>query len=101
VRIYSQALTIVASDVLLKGTLCAPRSQVRVPNLFTNVSSDQYEANPFAKKPIQETGRNPFARKSDTKKTINKNESFFDKVDAAQYEKPKGKCTQINPLSPS
>lgn len=44
------------------------------------------EVNPFARKPGQEA-RNPFARKADVNgKTIQKSESFFEKVDAAESE---------------
>lgn len=49
------------------------------------------EANPFARKPGQEGNRNPFARKSDANKTIQKSESFFDKVDAAESDVGKRK----------
>jgi chromosome transmission fidelity protein 4 len=55
------------------------------------------EANPFARKPGQEISRNPFSRKPDVNKTIQKSESFFDKVDAAETDK--GKRTFIPKLS--
>ncbi|KAJ7925280.1 WD40-repeat-containing domain protein [Mycena leptocephala] len=48
------------------------------------------KANPFARKVGQENGRNPFARKADVK-TLQKSESFFDKVDAAEEVAPKTK----------
>lgn len=48
------------------------------------------EVNPFARKP-QENNRNPFARKSDVNKVVQKSESFFDKVDAAETGAPKSK----------
>lgn len=44
------------------------------------------EANPFARKTNQDSSKNPFARKSEPNKTIQKSESFFDKVDAAESE---------------
>ncbi|KAG7446498.1 WD40 repeat-like protein [Guyanagaster necrorhizus] len=42
------------------------------------------KSNPFARKAAQENGQNPFARKSDMNKVIQKSESFFDKIDAAE-----------------
>jgi len=44
------------------------------------------EANPFARKTNQDSSKNPFARKSEPNKTIQKSESFFDKVDAVESE---------------
>ena len=43
------------------------------------------EGNPFARKTNQDTNKNPFGRRSDIK-PIQKSESFFEKVDAAESE---------------
>jgi hypothetical protein len=49
------------------------------------------ETNPFARKIGQENGRNNiFARKAESK-MLQKSESFFDKVDAAEEVAPKSK----------
>ncbi|KAJ7497276.1 hypothetical protein FB451DRAFT_1018101 [Mycena latifolia] len=45
--------------------------------------------NPFARKVGQDNDRNPFARKPELNKTIQKSDSFFDKVDAAEQVGPK------------
>lgn len=56
------------------------------------------ESNPFAKKPVAaDTGnnRNPFSKRSDSVKTLQKSESFFDKVDQVEVElggKAKREC---------
>ncbi|KAF8813968.1 hypothetical protein BYT27DRAFT_7131270 [Phlegmacium glaucopus] len=42
--------------------------------------------NPFARKAGLETAKNPFARKAEPNRMIQKSESFFDKVDAAEAE---------------
>ncbi|KAJ7287553.1 hypothetical protein C8J57DRAFT_1284265 [Mycena rebaudengoi] len=47
--------------------------------------------NPFARKIGQDNGRNPFGRKAELNKTLQKSESFFDKVDAAEGDAPKPK----------
>jgi chromosome transmission fidelity protein 4 len=43
------------------------------------------ESNPFARKTNSDTNRNPFSRKLEIK-PIQKSESFFEKVDAAESE---------------
>ncbi|KAJ3965952.1 hypothetical protein EV361DRAFT_768585, partial [Lentinula raphanica] len=48
------------------------------------------EANPFARKPVTEVNKNPFARKAGSK-TIKQSESFFEKVDAAENTPVKSK----------
>ncbi|KAJ6586903.1 hypothetical protein DFH09DRAFT_910436 [Mycena vulgaris] len=47
------------------------------------------KVNPFARKVGQDNERNPFARKPELNKTIQKSDSFFDKVDAAEQVGPK------------
>ncbi|KAF8627825.1 hypothetical protein AX15_004246 [Amanita polypyramis BW_CC] len=49
------------------------------------------KTNPFAKRPGQETPRNPFARKAGGNKIISKSNSFFEKVDHANAEADKSK----------
>ncbi|KAH7923714.1 WD40 repeat-like protein [Leucogyrophana mollusca] len=48
--------------------------------------------NPFARKAGQEPKRNPFARKPEVNKPIQKSESFFNKVEAAELDKGKREC---------
>lgn len=50
------------------------------------------ETNPFARKAGADNGRNPFNRNADANKSLHKSESFFNKVDAAEAEKPKREC---------
>ncbi|PSS37835.1 hypothetical protein PHLCEN_2v303 [Hermanssonia centrifuga] len=49
----------------------------------------QTKSNPFARKPGADNNRNPFARGGETNKPVQKSESFFVKVDAAETEKTK------------
>lgn len=53
------------------------------------------KANPFARKPGQDSTRNPFARRVESK-TILKSESFFEKVDAVESENPVRKRPAAN-----
>jgi len=53
---------------------------------FANYDSNISETNPFARKAGLEAAKNPFARKAEPNKMIQKSESFFDKVDAAEAE---------------
>ena len=46
-------------------------------------------SNPFARKAVLDNGRNPFNRSAEGNKSLHKSESFFNKVDAADVEKPK------------
>lgn len=57
------------------------------------------ETNPFARKgpppvPVFKN-KNPFGKKADSSKTIQKSESFFDKVDAAESEPTPRKREEI------
>ncbi|KAH7914143.1 hypothetical protein BJ138DRAFT_479545 [Hygrophoropsis aurantiaca] len=51
--------------------------------------SVQTRDNPFARKSGQEQKRNPFARKIEVNKPIQKSESFFNRVEAAELDKGK------------
>ncbi|KAF8902638.1 hypothetical protein CPB85DRAFT_1564580 [Mucidula mucida] len=53
----------------------------------------QSKPNPFARKQLQpaDVSRNPFARRNESHKVIQKSESFFDKVDAAESNGVKAK----------
>ena len=54
----------------------------------------QTKANPFARKTGADAGRNPFTKNSEMNKSLHKSESFFNKVDAAENEKGKRKCSR-------
>ncbi|KIJ18610.1 hypothetical protein PAXINDRAFT_47821, partial [Paxillus involutus ATCC 200175] len=55
--------------------------------------------NPFARKAALETKRNPFARKPELNKPIQKSESFFNKVEAAELDNGKRKEKEKKDLS--
>ncbi|KDR75022.1 hypothetical protein GALMADRAFT_248867 [Galerina marginata CBS 339.88] len=56
------------------------------PTSDISMPPPKQKPNPFARKANQDSNKNPFARKLDASKTIQKSESFFDKVDAAESE---------------
>jgi hypothetical protein len=60
-----------------------PRSKASGLNLYLSdlIEEPSAEVNPFARKAGNENPRNPFARKAESSKTIQKSESFFDKID--------------------
>ncbi|KAJ6609897.1 WD40-repeat-containing domain protein [Mycena sp. CBHHK59/15] len=59
------------------------------PSSDFDLPPPKQKINPFARKAGQENGRSPFGRKPELNKTIQKSESFFDKVDAAEEDAPK------------
>jgi chromosome transmission fidelity protein 4 len=77
-----------SSSMDFGAPLPKPSMSVLLPPLFVSYDHSA-ETNPFARKPAtQENGRNPFARKSENT-TIQKSESFFDKVEDADQPKSK------------
>ncbi|CAL1707133.1 unnamed protein product [Somion occarium] len=53
----------------------------------------QARSNPFARKPGAVDNRNPFTKSTETNKSVHKSDSFFNKIDAAETEKPKRTTT--------
>ncbi|KAJ7132769.1 hypothetical protein C8R43DRAFT_1089712 [Mycena crocata] len=60
------------------------------------VAPPKQKLNPFARKVGQDGGRNAFARKTESNKTIQKSDSFFDKVDAVEVVAPKSKRSNVS-----
>ncbi|KAM6502156.1 hypothetical protein JOM56_002133 [Amanita muscaria] len=53
------------------------------------------KTNPFARRPGQDTSKNPFARKTDSNRIIAKSESFFEKIDAGNKDTNKVKRPSV------
>ncbi|PPQ90540.1 hypothetical protein CVT25_015854 [Psilocybe cyanescens] len=56
------------------------------PSSDISMPPPKQKSNPFVRKSHELNNKNPFARKGDSQKPIQKSESFFDKVDAAESE---------------
>lgn len=77
------------------------RKRDEVEDITTSLDSSgppKHKTNPFARKAGQGTERNPFSRKPELNKTIQKSDSFFDKVDAAEQVGPKAKRSSSSKL---
>ncbi|KAA1471682.1 WD40 repeat-like protein [Dentipellis sp. KUC8613] len=67
-------------------------------DIITHLTEWLAETNPFAKKGNTNTdNRNPFARNAEHNQSLHKSESFFEKVDAAESSKTRGKHTILLP----
>ncbi|KAH9831247.1 uncharacterized protein C8Q71DRAFT_861980 [Rhodofomes roseus] len=65
------------------------RRAVDEPVPLVKAGASAGRANPFARKTGTDNNRNPFARSTDVNKALQKSESFFSKVDAAETDKGK------------
>ncbi|KAH9935365.1 uncharacterized protein B0H18DRAFT_975539 [Fomitopsis serialis] len=65
------------------------RRAVDEPVPLVKAGASTTRANPFARKTGADNNRNPFTRNADVNKPLQKSESFFSKVDAAETDKAK------------
>ncbi|KAH6897631.1 hypothetical protein BKA70DRAFT_1438227 [Coprinopsis sp. MPI-PUGE-AT-0042] len=61
------------------------RDEVEDVSASTSMPPPKSKFNPFARKAAPDTNKNPFARGSESNRSLHKSDSFFDKVDAAEH----------------